>query len=83
MEAVEEKYDEAQETADANPGVQYFANKVVEMKGYLDAAKAKLEEVKAELAAECEAAYPPENLTQADQRWVQVPAPLEKLEEEK
>ena len=82
VDTVEEIYNKWQDLADANPGVQYFADEAAKRKADLDAAKAKLDEVKAKLASDCEAKFPPENLTQDDVRWVQVPAPLEKVDDE-
>lgn len=82
VDTVEEIYNKWQDLADANPGVQYFADEAAKRKADLDAARAKLDEVKAKLATDCEAKFPPENLTQDDVRWVQVPAPLEKVDDE-
>ena len=81
LDAAETTYAKAKADADEDPAnkrLEYLAEKA---KADVDASKEELASAKAKAAADCEAKYPPENLTQADGRWVQVAKPLEELEE--
>ena len=79
---VQSDYDEAKADADAYPSVQQYQDQAARLKQDLENAKQRLEDIRTRLSAACEAAFPPENLTEADQRWVQIPTPLEEVEDE-